>query len=138
MIPFVVFLQNTEGARKMIFPTLKELVSKFEKPDQGLVFHLSKPINRPSLGLRHRTSQLASENLYGKSVQKGISIPISPKVFFAESIQRDALFYDITSEKSHTKTISTLLRTSVAVPEGSQDIEPGKQKWSLGKQMISS
>uniref|UniRef100_A0A286XHT5 SH2 domain-containing protein n=1 Tax=Cavia porcellus TaxID=10141 RepID=A0A286XHT5_CAVPO len=57
-------IQNTEGTRKMIFPTLKELVSKFEKPDQGLVFHLSKPINRPSLGLRHRTSQLASENLY--------------------------------------------------------------------------
>ncbi|XP_005398332.1 PREDICTED: SH2 domain-containing protein 1B [Chinchilla lanigera] len=52
-------IQNADSARKLIFPTLEELVSKFEKPGQGLVVHLSKPIKR--------RSQLATDNVYENS-----------------------------------------------------------------------
>ncbi|XP_013220969.3 SH2 domain-containing protein 1B [Ictidomys tridecemlineatus] len=47
-------IQTLEGTPKQIFPSLKELISKFEKPNQGLAVHLSKPIKRNSPSLRRR------------------------------------------------------------------------------------
>ncbi|KFO38393.1 SH2 domain-containing protein 1B, partial [Fukomys damarensis] len=60
-------VESTEGFPKLTFPNLKELVSKFKNPDQGLVVHLSKPIKRPSLCLRQRRSLLVPNGIYGKS-----------------------------------------------------------------------
>ncbi|XP_014638773.1 SH2 domain-containing protein 1B [Diceros bicornis minor] len=60
-------IQTVEGARKQIFPNLKELISKFEKPNQGLVVHLSKPIKRTSPCLRWRRSKIKLEDNYGNS-----------------------------------------------------------------------
>ncbi|XP_004640022.1 SH2 domain-containing protein 1B [Octodon degus] len=57
-------IQTSEGVRKMIFPTLEELVSKFEKPDQGLVMHLSKAIKRRNLSQRQKRS---TDNIYENS-----------------------------------------------------------------------
>lgn len=51
-------IQTTEGSRKQIFPSLKELVSRFKKPQQGLVCHLLKPFERTSPCLRWRRSKL--------------------------------------------------------------------------------
>lgn len=47
-------LQTAEGVPRQIFPNLEELVSKYEKPGQGLVVHLSKPIMRNSFCQRGR------------------------------------------------------------------------------------
>ncbi|XP_062049732.1 SH2 domain-containing protein 1B [Lepus europaeus] len=41
-------IKTAEGTPKQIFSSLKELISKFEKPDQGLVVQLLKPIRRRS------------------------------------------------------------------------------------------
>ncbi|XP_047406141.1 SH2 domain-containing protein 1B [Sciurus carolinensis] len=51
-------IQTLEGTPKLIFPNLKELISKFEKPNQGLVVHLSNPIKRTSPNLRWRRLQI--------------------------------------------------------------------------------
>ncbi|XP_004479746.1 SH2 domain-containing protein 1B [Dasypus novemcinctus] len=60
-------IQTVEGARKLIFPNLKELISKFEKPNQGLVVHLLNPIERMSPSLRWRRSTIKLEGIYGNS-----------------------------------------------------------------------
>uniref|UniRef100_A0A8C3YEC7 SH2 domain containing 1B n=1 Tax=Catagonus wagneri TaxID=51154 RepID=A0A8C3YEC7_9CETA len=54
-------IQTVEGAQKQIFPNLKELISKFEKPNQGLVVHLLKPVKRTSPCLRWRRSKIDLE-----------------------------------------------------------------------------
>ncbi|KAM6217249.1 SH2 domain-containing protein 1B [Rhynchocyon petersi] len=43
-------IETTVGVQRQIFPTLKELISKFEKPNQGLVINLLNP-NQDSLPL---------------------------------------------------------------------------------------
>ncbi|XP_023366603.1 SH2 domain-containing protein 1B isoform X2 [Otolemur garnettii] len=60
-------IQTAEGSRRQIFPNLKELVSKFEKPNQGLMFPLLNPINRSSPCLRWRTSKLELGDNYENS-----------------------------------------------------------------------
>lgn len=55
-----------EGAQKQLFPNLKELVTRFEKPDQGLVVPLLKPIRKPSPYLRWRRQKIQLEGRYGK------------------------------------------------------------------------
>ncbi|KAL1769868.1 SH2 domain-containing protein 1B [Sigmodon hispidus] len=62
--------KTVEGAPKQIFPNLKELISKFEKPDQGLVVHLSNPVTR--------TRAMVEPNVYGKSSDKGSEGTLSP------------------------------------------------------------
>uniref|UniRef100_A0A2K6EEX0 SH2 domain containing 1B n=1 Tax=Propithecus coquereli TaxID=379532 RepID=A0A2K6EEX0_PROCO len=54
-------IETVKGAPKQIFPNLKELISKFEKPDQGLVIQLIKPINRISPYMRWRRLKLELE-----------------------------------------------------------------------------
>ncbi|XP_048214146.1 SH2 domain-containing protein 1B [Perognathus longimembris pacificus] len=51
-------IETVEGTPEQIFPNLKELISKYEKPNQGLVIHLLHPVNRTSLSLRRRRTQL--------------------------------------------------------------------------------
>ncbi|XP_053463744.1 SH2 domain-containing protein 1B [Nycticebus coucang] len=51
-------IQTVEGSRRQIFPNLKELVSKFEKPNQGMVFPLLNPVKRSNPCLRWRRSKL--------------------------------------------------------------------------------
>lgn len=63
-------LQTAEGVPRQIFPNLEELVSKYEKPGQGLVVHLSKPIMRNSFCQRGRRVK-SEPNVYGKSPDKG-------------------------------------------------------------------
>uniref|UniRef100_G3RE11 SH2 domain containing 1B n=1 Tax=Gorilla gorilla gorilla TaxID=9595 RepID=G3RE11_GORGO len=61
-IPGVLCLCVTaEGSPKQVFPSLKELISKFEKPNQGMVVHLLKPIKRTSPSLRWRGLKLELE-----------------------------------------------------------------------------
>ncbi|XP_030856977.2 SH2 domain-containing protein 1B [Gorilla gorilla gorilla] len=54
-------IQTAEGSPKQVFPSLKELISKFEKPNQGMVVHLLKPIKRTSPSLRWRGLKLELE-----------------------------------------------------------------------------
>ncbi|XP_036778740.1 SH2 domain-containing protein 1B isoform X1 [Manis pentadactyla] len=54
-------IQTVEGAQKQLFPNLKELVARFEKPDQGLVVPLLKPIRKPSPYLRWRRPKIQLE-----------------------------------------------------------------------------
>lgn len=58
-------LQTTEDARKLIFPNLEQLISQFEKPDQGLVVALQKPIARSGPCLRERRLRLELGADYG-------------------------------------------------------------------------
>ncbi|XP_014685006.3 SH2 domain-containing protein 1B [Equus asinus] len=60
-------IQTVEGARKQIFPNLRELISKFEKPNQGLVVHLSKPIKKTSPRPRWRRSTIKLDDSFGNS-----------------------------------------------------------------------
>ncbi|XP_037360344.1 SH2 domain-containing protein 1B [Talpa occidentalis] len=57
-------IQTAEGAKKQTFSSLKELVSRYEKPNQGLVVHLLKPVKRSSPCLRWRRSKLDLEETY--------------------------------------------------------------------------
>ncbi|XP_066476457.1 SH2 domain-containing protein 1B-like [Tiliqua scincoides] len=41
-------IQTSEGSPKQDFRTLKDLVSTYEKPNQGLVIHLRYPVNKPT------------------------------------------------------------------------------------------
>lgn len=41
-------LQTVEGVQKQLFPNLEGLISKFRKPNQGLVVALQKPVARRS------------------------------------------------------------------------------------------
>ncbi|MEJ1270323.1 SH2 domain containing 1B1 [Cricetulus griseus] len=63
-------IETVEGAPKQIFPNLEELVSKYEKPGQGLVIHLSNPMMRSGFCPRGRRMKLEM-NVYGKSPDKG-------------------------------------------------------------------
>nr|XP_003943435.1 SH2 domain-containing protein 1B [Saimiri boliviensis boliviensis] len=54
-------IQAAENVPKQVFPNLKELISKYEKPNQGLVVSLLKPIKRTSLSLRWRETKLELE-----------------------------------------------------------------------------
>ncbi|XP_077012832.1 SH2 domain-containing protein 1B isoform X2 [Tamandua tetradactyla] len=54
-------IQVAEGAQKQLFPNLEELISKFQKPNQGLVVHLLNPIRRARPSLRCRRLE---KNLY--------------------------------------------------------------------------
>ncbi|XP_028720174.1 SH2 domain-containing protein 1B [Peromyscus leucopus] len=56
-------IQTAEGVPRQIFPNLEELVSKYEKPGQGLVVHLSKPIMRNSFCQRGRRAK-SEPNVY--------------------------------------------------------------------------
>ncbi|XP_045403174.1 SH2 domain-containing protein 1B [Lemur catta] len=60
-------IETVKGAQKQIFPNLKELISKFEKPDQGLVVHLIKPIKRTSPYMRWRRLKLDLDGIYENS-----------------------------------------------------------------------
>ncbi|KAB0357788.1 hypothetical protein FD755_002248 [Muntiacus reevesi] len=63
-MPGVLCLCTVEGVKREIFPNLKELISKFEKPNQGLVFHLVKPIKRTRSSLRWRRSTIELDGIY--------------------------------------------------------------------------
>lgn len=71
MSVLLAFLQTVEGVKREIFPNLKELISKFEKPNQGLVFHLVKPIKRTRSSLRWRRSKIELDGIYGKNFPRG-------------------------------------------------------------------
>ncbi|XP_006173198.2 SH2 domain-containing protein 1B [Camelus ferus] len=60
-------IQTTEGTKRQVFPNLKELISKYEKPNQGLVVHLLKPIKRTSPCLRWRPSKIQLDSIYENS-----------------------------------------------------------------------
>ncbi|XP_010982716.1 SH2 domain-containing protein 1B [Camelus dromedarius] len=60
-------IQTTEGTKRQVFPNLKELISKYEKPNQGLVVHLLKPIKRTSPCLRWRRSKIQLDSIYENS-----------------------------------------------------------------------
>uniref|UniRef100_A0A8C2NCA5 Uncharacterized protein n=1 Tax=Capra hircus TaxID=9925 RepID=A0A8C2NCA5_CAPHI len=49
---------TVEGVKREVFPNLNELISKFEKPNQGLMFHLVNPIKRTRSCLRWRRSKI--------------------------------------------------------------------------------
>ncbi|XP_006873499.1 PREDICTED: SH2 domain-containing protein 1B [Chrysochloris asiatica] len=42
-------IQTVEGTRNQIFPNLKELISKYEKPNQGLVIPLLTPVKKMNI-----------------------------------------------------------------------------------------
>ncbi|XP_074120724.1 SH2 domain-containing protein 1B [Sminthopsis crassicaudata] len=42
-------IESEKSVKKEIFPNLKELISKYEKPDQGLVIHLRYPVVKTNL-----------------------------------------------------------------------------------------
>ncbi|XP_060220625.1 SH2 domain-containing protein 1B isoform X1 [Meriones unguiculatus] len=65
-------IQTKEGSPKQIFPNLEELVSKYEKPGQGLVVHLSNPIMRKSFCPRE-TSKLEL-NVYENSDEDYVDV----------------------------------------------------------------
>lgn len=83
-------LQTAEGTQKLVFPNLKELISTFEKPDQGLVVPLLKAVERSRPCLRWRRSTIELDGTYGKSCHscgsKGTFIPLPP-VHTADSTQ---------------------------------------------------
>ncbi|KAM7053676.1 SH2 domain-containing protein 1B [Molossus nigricans] len=57
-------IQTVEGTPKQVFPSLKELVSNFKKPNQGLVVTLQNPVRRTSPCLRWRRSKVDLEDDY--------------------------------------------------------------------------
>ncbi|XP_051713150.1 SH2 domain-containing protein 1B isoform X1 [Oryctolagus cuniculus] len=56
-------IKTAEGTPKQVFPSLKELISKFEKPNQGLVVQLLKPIRRRSFNKKRSKPEL--DAIYG-------------------------------------------------------------------------
>ncbi|KAM5237500.1 SH2 domain-containing protein 1B [Ctenodactylus gundi] len=67
-------IQTNEGTRKLIFPNLEELVSTFEKPNQGLVVHLSNPIKRLNLSLRRRGCRRDSNDIYENTSEDYVDV----------------------------------------------------------------
>uniref|UniRef100_A0A8C6QMH2 Uncharacterized protein n=2 Tax=Nannospalax galili TaxID=1026970 RepID=A0A8C6QMH2_NANGA len=65
---------TVEGAPKQIFPNLEELISKYEKPGQGLVVHLSNPIKRKSLFPTWRRLQLEMSTIYENNDQEYVDV----------------------------------------------------------------
>lgn len=57
-------IQTAEGTQKLVFPNLKELISTFEKPDQGLVVPLLKAVERSRPCLRWRRSTIELDGTY--------------------------------------------------------------------------
>lgn len=66
-------IETVPGLRRLVFPNLQELVTRFQKPNQGLVVALLQPIPRSGPCLRWRSSKLeldtASENGNSEYVQ---------------------------------------------------------------------
>ncbi|KAM5201714.1 SH2 domain-containing protein 1B isoform 3-T3 [Hipposideros larvatus] len=60
-------LQTAEGTKKLRFLNLKDLISRFEKPNQGLVVPLLKPIQRSTPCLRWRRSKVERDSIYENS-----------------------------------------------------------------------
>ncbi|XP_004751467.1 SH2 domain-containing protein 1B [Mustela nigripes] len=60
-------IQTVEGAPQMLFSNLKELISTFEKPNQGLVVQLRHPIKQASSRPRWRRSQIQLDSIYENS-----------------------------------------------------------------------
>ncbi|XP_007935952.1 SH2 domain-containing protein 1B [Orycteropus afer afer] len=60
-------MQTVEDAPKQIFPSLKELISEYEKPNQGLVVHLLKPIMKMSMCLGWRRARIKLNEIYENS-----------------------------------------------------------------------
>ncbi|XP_049491239.1 SH2 domain-containing protein 1B [Panthera uncia] len=67
-------IQTVEGAPKKIFPDLKELISAFEKPNQGLVVHLVRPIKKTSSRPRWRRSQIKLDSIYENSNSEYVEV----------------------------------------------------------------
>lgn len=65
-------LTEADVPRK-IFPNLEELVSKYKKPDQGLVVHLSNPIMRTDLCQKGRRSELEL-NIYENTNEEYVDV----------------------------------------------------------------
>ncbi|XP_053160947.1 SH2 domain-containing protein 1B-like [Hemicordylus capensis] len=57
-------IQTSEGAPKQDFRTLKDLITTYEKPNQGLVIHLRYPVNRPTSHQRSRSLNEERDNAY--------------------------------------------------------------------------
>lgn len=66
-------LQTEADTPKKIFPNLQELVSKYEKPNQGLVVPLSNPIMRNDLRPRGRREELEL-NVYENTDKEYVDI----------------------------------------------------------------
>ncbi|ERE73191.1 SH2 domain-containing protein 1B [Cricetulus griseus] len=66
-------IETVEGAPKQIFPNLEELVSKYEKPGQGLVIHLSNPMMRSGFCPRGRRMKLEM-NVYENTNEDYVDI----------------------------------------------------------------
>ncbi|XP_002920155.1 SH2 domain-containing protein 1B [Ailuropoda melanoleuca] len=60
-------IQTVEGAPKRLFTDLKELISTFEKPNQGLVVQLGHPMKQASFCPRWRRSQIKLDSIYENS-----------------------------------------------------------------------
>ncbi|KAM5201713.1 SH2 domain-containing protein 1B isoform 2-T2 [Hipposideros larvatus] len=60
-------IQTAEGTKKLRFLNLKDLISRFEKPNQGLVVPLLKPIQRSTPCLRWRRSKVERDSIYENS-----------------------------------------------------------------------
>ncbi|XP_036891248.1 SH2 domain-containing protein 1B [Sturnira hondurensis] len=60
-------IQTADDIPTQTFPNLKELVSKFKKPNQGLVFPLLYPVERTRPGLRWRSSKVDTDDDYENS-----------------------------------------------------------------------
>ncbi|XP_044532220.1 SH2 domain-containing protein 1B [Gracilinanus agilis] len=57
-------IETAEGVRREVFPNLKELISKFEKPNQGLVVHLCYAVEKNNVYQRCTNPQTASCDVY--------------------------------------------------------------------------
>ncbi|XP_028359150.1 SH2 domain-containing protein 1B [Phyllostomus discolor] len=55
-------IQTADSVPNQAFPSLQELVSKFRKPNQGLVFPLLNPVERAGPGLRWQSSKVDTED----------------------------------------------------------------------------
>ncbi|KAM9686327.1 SH2 domain-containing protein 1B isoform 1-T1 [Trichechus inunguis] len=51
-------IQTAEGTQKQLFPSLRELISKYQKPNQGLVVRLLNPVMSTHLRCRRLKIQL--------------------------------------------------------------------------------
>lgn len=143
MMSDLAFLQTVEGAQRQIFPNLEELISKFEKPNQGLVVHLLRPIKRTCPSLRWRRSKIELDGIYGKKLshgcQTGTLVPFPPLGYFAEPIQIISPFYDVSSKKLHPmkSTFHFVGKWCLQAPGGGKHIElsvlaqPGEEEWLL-------
>lgn len=66
-------IQTEADTPRKIFPNLKELVSKYEKPGQGLVVHLSNPIMKSNLCPRGRRLEIEL-NVYENTDEEYVNV----------------------------------------------------------------